>query len=270
MPTTVWAAQVCLIVPRGRIAAWVPLLIAQLEQKDTYREQKDRYQGLLNTLALDQLLLWLLGTMGWIAEVLPNGDIQLRRFGEIQDVENDPVLMRAEHFVEEGSYVEGYVFDNQQWLRLIYEKGRVRRARGAIFPHYRPKLPDRTSRDIVTESSFWRAVEEVALWHLRLSEAEQKEVLKDYEDEEDVLHQVWRAISNAMMPTTLEDYIALMQILPDVWNSSYPDTILEDDENPTPERVFDDTLARLIYDHLEEQWVMLEGKASLLSGLVGD
>ncbi|GHP00726.1 hypothetical protein KSF_107730 [Reticulibacter mediterranei] len=263
MPTIVTVTSVWIIVPGERIAALAPLLVARFEQDETYLAQKEKYQGLLSTLAPDQLLLWLLGMMGWRVGALPNGDIRLfgRYHDDLLDFENDPFLACAEQFVEEGSYVEGWASGNQAWQLLYTEKGRVTRTTNGIFPHYRPKLPNGTTPDIVTEHGFWRLVEQAALWYLRLSEGERVEALQDYEDDEDLQQQVCHAISNAMIPGEFQEYVALMQVIPDIWNLSYPNEILEDDESPTPQRVFDLTLKRLVYEHLEERWKSLELEA---------
>ena len=262
MSEFITVTDVRIIVAKEHIAELIPLILARIEHDENYLRRKERYQGLLYVLAPDELFLWLLATTGWRASVRPNGEVLLFGYNDfLLDPDSDPFLACSQEFVEEGSYVEGWSYKNFKLQVLYTEKGKVKRTADVVFPHYRPTHPNGTQLDIVTERSFWLSAEQVALWYLKLSEAEQIEALQNYQDKGDLSQRVCHAVSDAMIPNAFQEYVALLQVMPDVWNTSHPDTLMEDDEDLTPERVFGLTLKRLVFEYLQEQWQSFELEA---------
>ena len=115
---------------------------------------------------------------------------------------------------------------------------------------YHITLPDGTPRTVSTALAFWQAIDDSASWYLCLPAEEQVRALEAYQNENTIMGKIGAAIADHITPTTLDGYRAFLQLLPDVWETSYPYVLLEDDEDPTPRHVFDLALAEMVKDHL--------------------
>lgn len=129
-------------------------------------------------------------------------------------------------------------------------ESRDRNTRKGKEPFYHVTLPDTSERDIATEENFWQAVDTAVVWYRSLSAEKQKQALKVFDEENELILKICAAVASNLTPVTLPDYAALIQIVPDLWYTSSPSAILEDDDDPSLCHVFDVALRLLIKNHL--------------------
>jgi hypothetical protein len=141
------------------------------------------------------------------------------------------------------------------------------RVAGALPLSYRVRLPGGDEHEIATTEHFWQAVDEAALWYLRLSPEKRRDTQQAVDEDASLPQQVGTAVAAVMCPRSIRDYAALILIDEgQIWESYYASSDEDEENEPTPRQIFDVTLRESIVRHLEEHWEDLEERAQGAQG----